>query len=100
MNGISYKSKGKYKKGIEVNSWRYYANKKRIKKEKYKNGICYVTTYFENGKTESKGKTKLAITDTETHWFYFGDWLFYDKNGQLISVKSYVAGELVNEVKN
>jgi antitoxin component YwqK of YwqJK toxin-antitoxin module len=99
INAIPYKSTGRYKNGIEQQTWRYYANEKRVKKEKYRKGICYTTTYFENGKTASTGKTKMTITDTETHWYYFGDWLFYDKNGKLISIKNYIDGELVKETK-
>ena len=99
VNGIFYKSKGKYKKGIEKKTWNYYANYKRIKKEAYQNNLCTVTNYHENGTIASEGKTKLVVTSTETHWYYFGDWDFYDDTGKLIETKKYGAGELLEEKK-
>ena len=99
VNEVIYKSVGKYKKGIEQKTWRYYATKKLIKKEKYNNGICYVTNYYNSGKISSKGKTKMVITDGNVHWFYFDDWFFYTENGQLTTTKNYADGELISETK-
>ena len=97
VNGIVYESKGKYKKGIEKKTWNYYANHKRIKKEAYQNNLCAVTTYHENGIIASQGKTKLVITTTETHWYYFDEWHFFDETGKLIQIKKYADGELLEE---
>jgi antitoxin component YwqK of YwqJK toxin-antitoxin module len=97
VNGIVYESKGKYKKGLEKKTWNYYANNKLIKKEEYKKGLCYVTTYFDNGAIASAGKTKLSVTDAETHWYYFDEWHFYDETGKLIKIKKYAEGALLEE---
>ncbi|MFC6877326.1 hypothetical protein ACFQZF_03020 [Flavobacterium myungsuense] len=97
INNIVYKSKGKYKNGIEQKTWRYFANNKRIKKEKYKNEVCFTTIFFDNGRLKSKGKTQMISVNKEIHWFYFGDWQFYDESGKLIEVKKFVKGEWVNE---
>lgn len=94
VNKIPYKSTGKYKKGIEKGVWKSFTNNKIDKKEHYKKGMCEVTNYFENGAIKSKGKTKMAITDSVTHWHYTGDWLFYDATGKLIRIKNYENGEL------
>ena len=94
VNNIPYKSTGKYKKGIEKGVWKSFTNNKIDKKEHYKKGMCEVTNYFENGTIKSKGKTKMAITDSVTHWHYTGDWLFYDLSGKLIRIKNYENGEL------
>lgn len=99
VNGIFYESKGKYKKGLERKTWNYYANGKLIKKERYKNDICYVTTYFDNGAIASAGKTKLSSTDAETHWFYFEEWRFYNETGKLVKIKQYTDGALLKETK-
>ena len=58
-----------------------------------------VTTYHENGKIASAGKTKLVITTTETHWYYFDEWHFFDDTGKLIQIKKYADGELLEEKK-
>ena len=67
--------------------------------ERYKNGICIVKNYYENGKLESKGNTKLEVTALESHWFYFGDWKFYSDKGKLKGIKKYENGELLSEQK-
>lgn len=97
VNGIVYKSKGRYKKGIEVKTWKQFANGKCIKKEVYKNGICHTINYFQNGKIASIGQTKMIETKENVHWYYFGDWKFYDKNGKMTFLKKYENGELINE---
>ena len=99
INEVVYKTVEKHKNGNEIKTWRYYANKKRIKKEKYKNGICNVTNYYPSGKIASKGKTKLVITDKLAHWFYFDYWYFYDEKEQLVDTKFYADGVLLGETK-
>lgn len=99
INGVVYKSVGKFKKGIEKKKWRSYADGKYVKKEKYKNGICYVTNYYPSGKIASKGKTKLIITDKLAHWFYYDYWYFYDESGALVATNFYADGILLGESK-
>lgn len=70
-------------------------NGKIIKKENYKQQACKVTTYYENGKIQSKGQTKTTSDTIETHWFYDGEWKFYNENGKLIGLKKYKEGELL-----
>ena len=99
QDSINYKSFEFYKKDKPVKKWKSYINKKIYKTEKYKNGICTVKYYYENGKVQSKGKTKLESNAVETHWFYFGDWKFYSDKGKLTEIKKYNNGELISEVK-
>ena len=99
VNGIPYKSTGKYKKGIEKGIWKSFTNNKLDKKEHYKHGLCEVTNYYENGTIKSKGQTKMVMTDSVTHWHYTGDWFFYDENGKLIGIRNYVNGELSSDKK-
>lgn len=98
VNGILYKSKGRYKKSIEIKTWKYFANHKLIKKEKYKNGICYITNYNQQGKIESMGQSIMVDENNETHWYYFGEWKFFNKNQELIAIKKYEKGVLISEV--
>ncbi|RTY94332.1 hypothetical protein EKM05_04730 [Flavobacterium sp. GSP27] len=94
-----YKSIGKYRKGDPVKKWSYYLNGKIIKREKYKDNICNTTFYHENGKIQSKGKTKMETSDKYAHWFYFGDWKFFNEHGKLITIKKYNNGESVSEIE-
>lgn len=97
QDGTNYKSYEYYKNDQPVKKWKSFINGKIYKTEKYKNGICFVKSYYENGKLESKGKTKLESNSVETHWFYFGEWKFYSDKGKLKSIKNYEKGELISE---
>ena len=100
QDSIQYKSIGKYHKGDPIKKWRYYVNDKISKKEKYKRNLCFTTFYYKNGKIQSRGKTKLETTDTNMHWFYFGDWKYYDEKGKLTMTRKYSNGEFVSETTN
>lgn len=95
-----YKSIGKYHKGDPIKRWRYYLNDKIIIREKYKDDFCIRTSYHQNGKVQSKGKTKIDATTPKIHWFYYGDWKYYDEKGKLISINKYEDGKLVSEIKH
>ncbi|MWB94275.1 hypothetical protein GON26_07870 [Flavobacterium sp. GA093] len=99
QDSIVYKSIEHYKKDLPVKKWKSYINGKIYKTEKYKNGICTVKYYYENGKLQSKGKTRIDVSAAETHWFYFGDWKFYSDKGKLTEIKKYNNGELISEQK-
>ena len=99
QDSITYKSLEYYKSDQPVKKWKSYINGKIYKTEKYKNGICIVKYYYENGKIQSKGKTKIEVNAIETHWFYFGDWKFYSEKGKLTEIKNYNNGELISEQK-
>jgi antitoxin component YwqK of YwqJK toxin-antitoxin module len=99
IDSTQYKSAGKYKKGDPVKKWLYYTNNKISKKEIYLKNKCIITYYNTNGTIQSKGKTKMVTTGPETHWFYFGDWKYYDENGNLISIKKYENGNFISEAK-
>lgn len=96
-NNHVYKHIKFYKKGEEVRTWKLLQDHKKYKVEKYKKGICLVAYYHPNGKIAIKGQTKQEITEKEIHWFYFGDWLYYDENGKLLQTKIYENGTLLND---
>jgi len=97
QDSTTYKSFEYYKNDQPVKKWKFYINGKIYKTEKYKNGICIVKYYYENGKLQSKGKTKIEVDTFETHWFYFGDWKFYSDKGKLTEIKKYNNGDLISE---
>lgn len=94
--GFKYTIKGKYHKGNEIGTWRYFENNKLIRKEKYKKNKCFTKFFYSNGKLMQKGFTELVNNDKETHWYYAGDWYYYNEKGQRISIKTFEKGEIVN----
>ena len=92
----TYKSRGRYRAGFERKTWKYYENGQLVKKEVYKDSVCYVT-HFKNRKKSLEGKTKMRYEGQDLHWFYTGDWIEYDSTGKPISVSTYNDGELIQE---
>jgi len=99
VENVNYKSVGRFNKGIEKGTHRQFANKKLHRKEKYKNGICQTTYYYQNGKIMSQGNTQLDLTEKEIHWYYQGDWKFYDEQGNLLGISTYDQGNLINQTE-
>ncbi len=86
------------RKGFGKGIWQYRLDGKLYKKETYsKEGICYVTTYYTDGTTESIGQTKLDVKDSRIHWYYTGDWFYFDEEGKLKTIRNYKNGELIRE---
>jgi antitoxin component YwqK of YwqJK toxin-antitoxin module len=97
LDSLHYKSVGKYRKGDPVRRWRYYLNNKIIKREKYKRNTSITRFYHENGEIRSTGKSKLETSDKNLHWFYFGDWKYFNEEGKLVKISKYGNGELISE---
>ena len=91
-----YKSTGTYKKGNPVKKWKYFKNDTIYQKEKYRKDICKTIYYHKNGKIMQRGQSKIE-TQEQLHWFYFGDWFFYDDNQKLLKIKHYENGLVVSE---
>jgi len=88
----NYKSREIYKIGKPIRTWKYYKNNKLERKESYKKGYCKVTFYYENGKIEKQGNTKFEVTDKVSHWYYDGDWEYFNEEGKLIKVTGFEYG--------
>ncbi|HNP31774.1 MAG TPA: hypothetical protein PKN96_00625 [Flavobacterium sp.] len=99
INGVRYKSKGKYRRGCEVKTWKYFENGKLVKVEKYEDSICHIKTFDKKGKVTSFGQSMIIEDKDGIHWYLNDDWFFLDANGKLIGIKKYLKGELVSETK-
>lgn len=99
IDGKIYKTIGRFQNGLGKGTHRQYVNKKLVRKEKYSDDICKTTYYYENGKIMTEGNTKMILTDKEIHWFYSGDWKFYNEDGELLGIRTYENGNLINEIK-
>lgn len=98
VNGVLYKSKGRYKKSREIKTWKYFENRKLVKTEKYQDSICNIKTFDSKGRVTSIGKSMIVEEKEGTRWYLTGDWIFFDDKGKIIGIKKYEKGELVSEV--
>jgi hypothetical protein len=89
---------GRYRKGVPKGVWHYYdANGQMIRKEKFRFNKIYTTHYHSNGKIKKQGKARITITDTLSHFFYYGYWNVYDSTGVLIKKQLYKDGIKISE---
>ena len=99
INHVLYKSKGRYRRSLEIKTWKYFENRKLVKTEQYQDSICLIKTFNEKGKVKSIGRSIIVEEQDATHWYLSGDWIFFDDKGKIIGIKNYQKGELVSEVK-
>lgn len=97
VNGILYKSKGRYKKTVEIKTWRYYENRKLVKIEKYQDSLCNIKTFDQKGRITATGQSMMVEEADGTHWYIIGEWTFYKAKRQAIGIKKYQKGELISE---
>ena len=100
IDGITYKRIEFYKRGKEKGTWKIYAGKTLAKKEKYRRDTSYTTIYYPDGIISSRGKSiTRREEDDSLHWFYTGDWKFYNKAGKLEFIRKYVNGMATMEIE-
>nr|WP_314499682.1 hypothetical protein [uncultured Chryseobacterium sp.] len=89
---------GKYKMGEKVGVWRTTFQDRPYQKDKIRKNVTKTELYYPNGKIMERGQSKLDISDAQRHWYYFGDWKYYDENGQLKYSKRYREGKKVDSI--
>lgn len=89
---------GKYKMGEKVGVWKTTFEDKLYQKDKIRKSVTKTKLYHPNGKIMEKGQSKLDISDVQRHWYYFGDWKFYDENGKLRYIKKYADGKKIDSI--
>lgn len=89
---------GRYKKGEKVGVWKTYFDNKLYQKENIRKDITKIKRYFPTGTIMEKGQTKLEISQHERHWFYSGDWKYYDDKGNLLYIKKYYKGSKTDSI--
>ncbi|WP_309609543.1 hypothetical protein [Flavobacterium sp.] len=93
-----YISKGKYYKGKQTGSWKYIYNGKLDRKENYKNDKCLTKFYYPNRKLKQKGYTKLDNIENNAHWYYSGNWKYYNERGKLVKINIFENGKIVDSI--
>lgn len=89
---------GKYKMGEKVGVWKTTFENKLYQKDKIRKSVTKTKLYHPNGKIMEKGQSKLDVSDVQRHWYYFGDWKYYDENGKLRYIKKYADGKKIDSI--
>ncbi|MCD1117996.1 toxin-antitoxin system YwqK family antitoxin [Chryseobacterium turcicum] len=89
---------GKYNTGEKIGVWKTFIDDKLYQKEKIQKKKIKMFVYHKNGNIMERGQSKLDISENERHWYYFGDWKFYDENGKLKHIKKYTDGKKIDSI--
>ncbi|MCW3161733.1 hypothetical protein [Chryseobacterium oryctis] len=89
---------GKYKYGEKVGTWKTTFENKLYQKDKIRKNITKTKMYFPNGKVMERGQSRLDVSTNERHWYYFGDWKFYNEEGKLLYIKKYEDGRKIDSI--
>lgn len=89
---------GNYKMGEKIGIWKTTFEDKLYQKDKIRKNVTKTKLYHPNGKIMEKGMSKLDITDVQRHWYYFGDWKYYDDKGKLRYIKKYADGKKMDSI--
>ncbi|QBO59463.1 toxin-antitoxin system YwqK family antitoxin [Chryseobacterium salivictor] len=91
-------SKGKYRKGDKVGIWRTFIDDKIDQKEVYRKDKIKTQFFYPNGKIKIKGQSTTEVADNFIHWYYHGDWKYYNEKGKLIYIKKYDKGNKTDSI--
>ncbi|NEU10398.1 hypothetical protein GZH53_18885 [Flavihumibacter sp. R14] len=96
--GVIYKSRGRFRNDRERGTWKYFHGDTLIKKEKYAKNVSEIWFYGANKRVVATGKTQVDFDGIMLHWYYSGDWNFFDPDGRLLKTITYSKGNPVAEV--
>lgn len=89
---------GKYKMGEKKGIWKTTFDHKLYQKDRIRKSITRTKKYFPNGRMMERGQSRLDISENERHWYYFGEWKYYNDQGKLLYVKNYHQGKKVDSI--
>lgn len=91
---VDISGKGKFEHGRETGKWtHYHFNGKRRLKYKYLKDDIKVKYYYPNGRLEQKGRARIEYSEEDTHYFWEGEWRFYDEKRKLQKIMMYEEGK-------
>jgi antitoxin component YwqK of YwqJK toxin-antitoxin module len=93
-----FKSRGRYKKGKEIGVWKYFYNDTLYQKDKYSGMSARVRFYHPNKKIRASGKTEMDYNGKMAHWYYSGNWRYFDTRGKLVKTITYKKGSPIAEI--
>jgi antitoxin component YwqK of YwqJK toxin-antitoxin module len=93
-----YTTKGSYKNGNQVGTWKHFYNGKITRKDKFKKNKCLTRFYHPNGTIIKKGYSKTDSNDTLIHWYYSGKWRYYDPQGKPTQTLIFDKGKLIDSI--
>jgi antitoxin component YwqK of YwqJK toxin-antitoxin module len=95
---VGFKSRGRYKKDKEIGSWKFFYNDTLYQKDRYSGNIGRVKFYHSNKRISARGTTEMEYNGKLLHWYYNGDWKYFDVQGNLVKIVTYKKGNAIAEI--
>jgi antitoxin component YwqK of YwqJK toxin-antitoxin module len=93
-------SREHYKDGIETGVCKHYYSNGNIRlKWRYYKNLVKAKYYFENGNLEQKGWSRIEWTAADVHYYWHGQWKFFDEKRKLIRKAFYQYGEEITNLE-
>lgn len=91
---------GRFDHGKQVNEWKYFypsGNLRMLEKYTWEGDkrLVDVTFYHENGLVSNKGLARVEIEGNKSHYYWFGDWIYFDNEGTPEKTVTYNNGQPV-----
>lgn len=91
-------AKGKYNHGMKVGTWKTTFQGKLYERDRINRNITKTNRFHPNGKLMEKGQSRLDATQHESHWYYFGDWKYYNDQEKIMYTKKYTDDKKVDSI--
>jgi antitoxin component YwqK of YwqJK toxin-antitoxin module len=101
MEGTRLSGKGRFRHGQQVGRWNYYTYDGQVERKERKklfSDILVTTFYYPSGKVSHRGHSRLLINDEGVHYYWFGEWKYYDEKGIHTRSAYYEDGKLQKTV--
>ncbi|WP_370898037.1 hypothetical protein [Chryseobacterium gossypii] len=89
---------GRYRSGEKAGVWKTTLAGKLYQKDRIRKNITKTKVYFPDGNIKETGQSRLDISENGRHWYYFGDWKYYNDKGELLYVKKYHDGKKTDSI--
>lgn len=95
-------STGRYKDGVPVGRWiTFHENGRRYIITRHYKNRARERRFYEDGKIEKKGWSKLILDDPKgVRYYWDGKWKLYDENGKLFRVLLFRDGRVIEVIRN
>lgn len=101
MDGTKLRGKGRFRHGQQVGRWIYYTYDGAVERKERKKlfrDIHITTFYYPSGKVSHRGYSRLLINEEGVHYYWFGEWKYYDEKGKHLKSAYYDDGKLQKTV--
>ncbi|WP_026464909.1 toxin-antitoxin system YwqK family antitoxin [Adhaeribacter aquaticus] len=102
-NKRSLMSIGRFDHGKQVGNWKYFYQSGNVRMTEHytwhgDKRLVDITYYHENGQISNIGTAWIEDLEDKIHYYWTGDWKYFEKDGTPIKTVSYANGQAVKTI--